>query len=79
MKKRQRKNLMTGFSFTLHPDNTITIQMPVDFQDDELLKQFETNLSDFYELLTDDGMDELFPEPEPYEIPEPGTYQSGIF
>ena len=50
----------TGFSFTLHPDFSVTIHVPIDFRDDELIQELDRNVWDFYNFIDDDGMDELF-------------------
>jgi len=48
-----------GFCFTLRPDNRVTIRIPVDFRDDELICELDRNLWDFYDIVGD-GMDEIF-------------------
>jgi hypothetical protein len=50
-----------GFSFTLHPNWTVTIQIPIDFRDDELIQELDRNVWDFYNLLGD-GTEDLFPD-----------------
>jgi hypothetical protein len=50
-----------GFSFTLHPDWTVTIHIPIDFRDDELVQELDRNVWDFYNLLGD-GTEDLFPD-----------------
>lgn len=49
----------TGYSFTLHPDFSVTIHIPLDFRDDELIQELDRNLWDIYELI-DDGFNSLF-------------------
>ena len=65
--KRRRLGLETGFSFILHPNQTMSIQVPIDFGDDELIRELENNIWDFYNLITaDDDLEELFPDPMAY-------------
>ena len=49
----------TGYSFTLHPDFSVTIHIPIDFRDDELIQELDRNLWDIYDLI-DDGFSSLF-------------------
>lgn len=50
-----------GFLFTVHPNMTLTIQMPVDFRDEEFIRELDCNIWHFYELFEEDGMEDLFP------------------
>jgi hypothetical protein len=59
--RRHRLSLDSGFAFTLHPDYSVTIHAPIDFQDDELLQELNRNLWDFYNLIGD-GLEGLYPE-----------------
>eukprot|EP00527_Entomoneis_sp_CCMP2396_P007680 CAMPEP_0198142500 /NCGR_PEP_ID=MMETSP1443-20131203/5272_1 /TAXON_ID=186043 /ORGANISM="Entomoneis sp., Strain CCMP2396" /LENGTH=250 /DNA_ID=CAMNT_0043805521 /DNA_START=624 /DNA_END=1376 /DNA_ORIENTATION=- len=56
VKKRAGDN---GFSFTLHADKTVTLTIPSDFRDDELLNELKRNIYDFHELIGD-GMEAIF-------------------
>jgi hypothetical protein len=56
---REAADASHGFSFTLHSDNTVTIVIPVDFRDDELIQELDRNVWDFYNIVGD-GLDELF-------------------
>jgi hypothetical protein len=59
--KRRLQRGDTGFSFTLHPDFSVTIEIPIDFRDDELIVELERNLWDIYELReADDGFESVF-------------------
>ncbi|GKY92200.1 hypothetical protein MPSEU_000191200 [Mayamaea pseudoterrestris] len=49
----------SGFSFTLHTDYSVTMVVPVDFRDDELIQELEANLWDFYNIVGD-GLDDIF-------------------
>jgi hypothetical protein len=59
--KRRRRGLETGYSFTLHPDYSVTMQVPIDFRDDELINELDQNLWDFYDIVGD-GTDDIFPD-----------------
>ena len=48
MRKRRQKQLETGYRFTIHLDNTVTVQIPVDFRDTELIEELHRNVGDFY-------------------------------
>jgi len=61
-KRRLRQNADSGFSFTVHADQRVSIYIPMDFGDDELLQELDRNVWDFYDLNNSDGMDDLFPE-----------------
>lgn len=61
MRKRRQRNLETGYSFTIHHDNTVTVKIPVDFQSDELVQELKRNVADFYEwTLQDNGVESIF-------------------
>jgi hypothetical protein len=59
--RRHRRSLDSEFAFTLHPDYSVTIHVPIDFQDDELLQELDRNVWDFYNLVGD-GLEGLYPE-----------------
>lgn len=50
-----------GFAFALHHDNSVTIHIPVDFRDDELLSQLKRHVKD-YSSLIDLGLEGIFPQ-----------------
>jgi hypothetical protein len=50
-----------GFVFTVHPNMTLTIHIPVDFRDEEFYKEIDNSIWHFYDLFEEDGMAELFP------------------
>jgi|GEM_PF-5574889 len=52
-KRRQRK-LDTGFSFQIHSDNRVTVRIPVDFYEEELLAELDRNVWDFYKWIQQD-------------------------
>ncbi len=67
MRKRRERHLETGYRFTIHHDNAVTVQIPVDFRNDELIQELHRNIKDFYEwtqqdtwgmegILEDDGV-----------------------
>jgi len=61
MRKRRLRNGDTGYSFLVHPDNRVTIYIPMDFGDDELMQELNSNIWDFHDLMNS-GSDDLMPE-----------------
>jgi hypothetical protein len=51
--------LATGYSFTLHPNLSVTITIPIDFRDDELIDELDSNVWDFYNYIGD-GTEDFF-------------------
>jgi hypothetical protein len=49
MRKRRQKHLETGYSFTIHHNNLVTISIPIDFSDMELIYELSRNIIDFVE------------------------------
>lgn len=49
LRKRRKKNqnIETGYSFTIHHDNRVTVTIPVDFDNNELLQELLRNMTDF--------------------------------
>ena len=70
-RKRQTKGdvmVNDGFSFALHHDNSVTIHIPVDFRDEELLSQLKRHVKDYLSLI-DLGLEGIFPRTtEPNEM-----------
>lgn len=61
LRKRRRKGLDTGFSFTLHDDSSVSVEIPIDFQDQELIRELDRNFVDLYEtLVSEDGFNSIF-------------------
>jgi hypothetical protein len=54
MRKRRQRHLETGYRFTIHHDNAVTVQIPVDFRNDELIQELRRNVRDFYEWTQQD-------------------------
>eukprot|EP00977_Amphora_coffeiformis_P004505 scaffold968_cov171-Amphora_coffeaeformis.AAC.6 len=63
MHKRRQQQADNGFSFTLLADGKVSVEIPLDFGDEELLQEWERNLWDFYELVEDD-IDDIFIKPQ---------------
>lgn len=59
--RRRLRSQHSDFVFTLHPDYSVTIHVPIDFRDDELIQELDRNMWDFYNLVGD-GMEGLYPE-----------------
>jgi hypothetical protein len=58
--KTRRKH--TGFKFTVHSDNSVTVYIPVDFMDEDFLHEMKSNLADFYDIcVSSGGIDDYFP------------------
>lgn len=49
-----------GFAYALHADDSITIHIPVDFRDEELIPQLKRHVKDYYSLM-DMGLDAIIP------------------
>ena len=61
LSKRRRKKLDTGFSFTIASDHAVTIEVPVDFFDEELVEELDRNVWDFYDWMQQsEGIDSIF-------------------
>lgn len=63
-KRQRREENDNGFSFTLHPNYKVTIHVPIDFRDDELIQELDKNLWDFYNLVSDGLEEQLHPDYE---------------
>ena len=46
-KKKQQRFVETGYSFAIHHDNKVTITIPIDFDNQELLQELLRNMEDF--------------------------------
>jgi len=66
LRKRRQRHLETGYRFTIHHDNSVTVQIPVDFQNDELIQELYRNVRDFYEWTQPDylGLEGILEEEE---------------
>ncbi|VEU41212.1 unnamed protein product [Pseudo-nitzschia multistriata] len=45
-RRKRNKHVETGYSFTIHHDNTVTVTIPADFDHDELLEELLRNMAD---------------------------------
>eukprot|EP00979_Chaetoceros_neogracilis_P015080 scaffold5354_cov234-Chaetoceros_neogracile.AAC.5 len=60
--KRLRKGTESGFKFSYHADDRVTVYVPIDFLDDEFLGELKSHLSDFYSMcLSKGGLEDYFP------------------
>jgi hypothetical protein len=57
MRKRRQRHMETGYSFTIHHDNTVTMMVPIDFANDELVQELRRNIIDFVEWTSNSGGD----------------------
>ncbi len=60
--KRLKRGRESGFKFCYHSDDNITVYVPIDFQDEELIKEMKAHLCDFHALcMAEDGFLDFFP------------------
>jgi len=60
--KRLRKGRESGFKFSFHSDDRLTVYVPIDFLDDEFIGEMKTHLGDFFSLcLSRGGLEDYFP------------------
>mmetsp|Transcript_21060 Transcript_21060/g.34848 ORF Transcript_21060/g.34848 Transcript_21060/m.34848 type:complete len:388 (-) Transcript_21060:1295-2458(-) len=59
MRKRRKRGQESGFRFTYCADNKVTIHVPLDFRDEELLAELDRNLSDWFNMV-DESVEQLF-------------------
>mmetsp|Transcript_8243 Transcript_8243/g.12421 ORF Transcript_8243/g.12421 Transcript_8243/m.12421 type:complete len:559 (-) Transcript_8243:88-1764(-) len=60
-RKRLREGRESGFKFSYHDEGRLTIHIPIDFLDDELINELKRHLRDFYELCIGDVFEQFFP------------------
>jgi len=46
-RRKKKQNLETGFCFTIHHNNRVTLSIPADFENNELKDELQRNMSDF--------------------------------
>jgi hypothetical protein len=51
LNRRRQRKMETGFGYTLHENNAVTITIPIDFQDAELVEELDRNVWDFYNMM----------------------------
>jgi len=56
------------FCFTLHPDYRVTLLVPIDFLDDELLQELQRNVWDFYNIVNDDSFEQILKPAQPRAV-----------
>ncbi len=68
-KKNRHLHFETGYSFVVHHDNTVTITIPIDFDNHELLQELLRNMQDFLQTqgsgLEGDYYSAMYGEGEP--------------
>lgn len=57
-KRRMKKKLETGYKFTIHHDNSVTMDIPVDFRTEELIEELYRNINDFFQWTRQEYDDE---------------------
>jgi hypothetical protein len=60
MRKRSKQQQETGYQFSYSANGVVTIHIPIDFGDEELIVELDRNLWDFYNLVGD-GIQDLYP------------------
>jgi len=60
-RKRLREGRESGFKFAFHDTNKLTVYVPIDFLDDELIGELKTHLGDFYDLCVGDVLAQFLP------------------
>jgi hypothetical protein len=51
----------TGYQFSYATNGVVTIHIPIDFTDEELVTELDRNLWDFYNIVGN-GVEELYPK-----------------
>jgi hypothetical protein len=59
MHKRRLKQADEGFVFALQANGKVSLQIPIDYREDELLQQWDRNLGDFHAFMGDE-FDDIF-------------------
>jgi hypothetical protein len=59
MRKRRKRGHESGFQFTYCVDNKVTIHVPIDFRDEELLAELDRNLWDWFNMVNESA-EQLF-------------------
>jgi len=58
--RKSKRN--SGFKFTVYSDNSVSINLPVNFSDETFLDEMKANLADFFDLcVRDDDLYQYFP------------------
>ncbi len=61
-RKRLREGRESGFKFSYHDEGRLTVHIPIDFLDDELINELKRHLSDFYDLCIGDVFEQFYPD-----------------
>ena len=59
--KRENRKGDSGFKFSLDSDHKITAHVPIDFLDEEIVREFSTYLHHVWAMQVQDGIEEFFP------------------
>lgn len=61
LQKQRLRGVDVGYAFTLQRDGILTIEVPMDFDDDELIRELQRNIGDIYDLYSvDRGFESIF-------------------
>ena len=61
MRKQSKHSQETGYQFSYGMNGVMTIHIPIDFGDEELVAELDCNLWDFCNLIGD-GVEDLYPQ-----------------
>mmetsp|Transcript_15685 Transcript_15685/g.28340 ORF Transcript_15685/g.28340 Transcript_15685/m.28340 type:complete len:421 (-) Transcript_15685:1115-2377(-) len=61
IRKRTKRLQETGYQFSYATTGVVTIHIPIDFTDEELVTELDRNLWDFYNIVGN-GVEELYPK-----------------
>lgn len=56
--RRRKRGQESGFQFTYCADNHVTIHVPIDFRDEELLQELDRNLWDWFDMV-DESLEDM--------------------
>ena len=61
-RKRLREGRESGFKFAYHDEGKLSVHVPIDFLDDELIGELNRHLDDFYDLCVGDVLKQFLPK-----------------
>lgn len=60
-RRRLREGQESGFKFAFLDEGKLSVHVPIDFKDDELIGELQRHLEDFFDLCVGDGLAQFFP------------------
>jgi hypothetical protein len=61
-RKRLREGRESGFKFSFHDEERLSVLVPIDFVDDELIGELQRHIFDFYSICVGGVMEQFFPK-----------------